>query len=184
MQLRRWPRALALAVAGVMVFAGVATANGVRTDADPDQVENQPSTTSARWPPVKEISAESRLAWLFCTNGSHLDPGQSVVLTVVDLAGTDDGAVVDVTTGSTAAAPAGWALTASSARRRPRSRSSGARRHGHPPGAPTAPGSGYLFQIFWSRAVTPVGNGDGGATSGTTAATFELEVVANTPRPC
>jgi hypothetical protein len=180
MQLRLAPRALALAVAGVMVFAGVVTADSVRTDGDPDQVGNQAFYDLGQAGPGEEVPAPVDF-WLFCTNGNHVDPGQSVVLTWFSSQAPLDGAVVDATTGSTAAAPVGWTADGEFCPTPAPPPLVGGTPSMVTLRAPTTPGAGYQFIVFWSRSLTPAGNGDGSATSGTTAVTFELEVVANTP---
>ena len=178
MQLRSVRRALVLALAALLAFAGFASADSVRTDGDAVLPGNQGLVDLGQVEPSAEVSAQVAFQ-LVCGSLGHVDAGQSVTLTYGSATVPLAGAVVSVTSGSTAPAPDGWTPdgegcpfpapvvdggTASTVTLR----------------APTVPDV-YLYTITYARTLTPVGAADGSALSALTAISFELEVVANTP---
>ena len=175
-------RSLASGLAAVMAMAAIAFADTVAGDADQLTSGAQNSRYLGEVGPgaVIQVPIDFRLA---CKGLSHVDPGQSVLLTVSSTtvpeggsATATDGVVgpvpstwADDTGGSTSCpSPAPTALTAST------------------PSvatlvAPTTPGGPYDYSFMFDRALSPAGVNDDSALTSLTAVGFSLTVVANTP---
>ena len=178
METRPVRRAAALATIAALAFAGVASADIVRTDGDA-AAGSQSFIDLGVVGPSATISAQVAFD-LTCSNLSHVDPGQLVTLDRSSQTVPLDGAVVSSTSGTTATAPADWTPD-TQACPFPAPVVSGGTPSTVTLKAPSVAGAGYLYTVSFRRTVSPTGNDDPNATRGTTAITFELEVVANTP---
>jgi hypothetical protein len=175
-------RSLASGLAAVMAMAAIAFADTVAGDADQLTAGAQNSRYLGEVGPgaVIQVPIDFRLT---CKGLSHVDPGQSVLLSVSSTtvpeggsATATDGVVgpvpstwADDTGGSTSCPfPAPTALTAST------------------PSvatlvAPITPGGPYDYSFMFDRTLSPAGVNDDFALTSLTAVSFSLTVVANTP---
>jgi hypothetical protein len=174
-------RSLASGVAAVMAMAAIAFADTVSGDADQLIAGAQNGRYLGEVGPgaVIQVPIDFRLT---CKGLSHVDPGQTVYLTLSSMtvpaggsASATDGAVGPVpetwandTGGSVACpSPAPTPLTAST------------------PSvativAPALPGP-YEYAFMFDRTLSPSGANDGSALTSLTGVSFTLTVVANTP---
>ena len=178
MSLRRFRRATTLAIVGVLAFAGVASADAMRSDGDALSPGNQTLVDLGEVAPSAVISVPVEFE-LACAGLSHPDPGQSVTMTVSVQQAPSNGAVLSVTSAVVGPVPAEWpaddtncpdpipllrGTTSSTVTLR----------------APSTPNFGYMYTVAWSRSLSPAGGSDSTALSGTaTAISFRLAVVAN-----
>jgi hypothetical protein len=175
-------RSLVSGLAAVMAMAAIAFADTVAGDADQLTAGAQASRYLGEVGPgaVLHVPIDFRLS---CKGLTHVDPGQSVLLSVSSTtvpeggsATATDGVVGPVpstwandTTGSASCpSPAPVPLTAST------------------PSvatlvAPTTPGGPYDYSLMFDRTLSPAGVNDAFALTSLTAVTFSLTVVANTP---
>jgi hypothetical protein len=180
MHLRSIRRATALALAGLLVLAGAATADSVRADGDTIEPGAQTFVDLGQVAPSAEITVAIAFT-LVCGNLSHPDPGQTITLSLDSATAPLDGDIAASSSGTVGPVPIGWTAdgegcpdplptldtgTTGSLTLR----------------APSVPGAGYVYTTLWRRALSPAGNDDGSAFNRTsTGVSFTLEVVGNTP---
>lgn len=172
-------RATALAIAALMATAGAVAADGVRAVGDSvvsgqDQMHIGEVAPSA----VVDVSVPFRLS---CTNGDHVDTGQTVTLTRYGVGAPGGGAVVAVTDGTIGPVPLGWTADGATCPI-PRPTLDSTTSSVVTLRAPATPNVNYTYTIAYSRILSPAGGTDGSALSGTlTTIVIRLDVVANTP---
>lgn len=173
-------RAAGLAVAGLLAFAGAASADMVRSDGDVVSPGAQTFVDLGAVAPGAVIQVEVAFE-LVCSNVRHVDAGQTISLTLLASQAPAGGAVVSATPASIGPAPADWpaenadcpdplpvlgSSTSSTVTLR----------------APTTINVGYIYTVGYARSLSPAGSNDAGALSGTaTAVNFRLDVATNTP---
>jgi hypothetical protein len=179
MHRRTLRHSLVLSVAAVLAVAGTALADSVRADGDITTPEANTFIELGEVAPGATISVDVGFI-LVCTSTNHVDPGQTITLSLDSMSQPNGGAVVSVGDATLGPVPDSWTADGqgcpSPAPTIAGGTSTVVLR------APTAAGTGYPYSIFWRRSLSPLGNADGsvfGAT--TTAITFSLDVVANTP---
>jgi hypothetical protein len=168
---------MALAIAGLFVFAGVASADNARADGDAVGLQTIIDVGAVAPGAIVPVNVNFELV---CASSNHVDVGQTVNLAFAAQSAAPGGAVVSATNATIGPVPAGWPadgdpcdvpaqiLTGTSATVTLR--------------APTVPNVGYLYTVGWRRTITPMGGTDGSALSGTmTGISFRLDVVTNTP---
>ena len=170
-------RAMALSLAALLVFAGTASADRLLADGD------VLSTTIQGTRPLGNVSAGAVVSVpvrfvLTCTGISHVDAGQSIVLTSDGGSQPADGEIVSVTPVTLDPVPAaGWAADGVGCP------SPVPSLEGGPYSvvtlrAPTTLGNGYMFTIMWARSLEPAGASDSGALGvSTTLVSFTMNVV-------
>jgi len=173
-------RAAGLAVAGLLAFAGAASADMVRSDGDVVSPGAQTFVDLGAVAPGAVIQVEVAFE-LVCSNVRHVDAGQTISLTLLASQAPAGGAVVSATPASIGPVPADWpaenadcpdplpvlgSSTSSTVTLR----------------APTTINVGYIYTVGYARSLSPAGSNDAGALSGTaTAVNFRLDVATNTP---
>ena len=182
MRARIAPRSVVLALSAILAGATIVLADTVSGDADLLTAGAQPSRYLGEVAPgaVLHVPIDFRLA---CRGTSHVDPGQVILLAVSSVtvpaggaADASDGAVgpipqswADDTHGSTGCpSPAPTPLTASILGQATLV-------------APRAPGGPYTYSFLFDRTLVPLGTNDFSALTSSTAVSFSLTVVANTP---
>lgn len=177
MSLRLVRRATTLAIAGVLAFAGVASADLLRADGDAVSPGAQTVVDLGEVAPGEVVSVPVAFE-LVCGGTSHPDPGQSVTLTWSMQSAPGNGAVLSATSAVVGPVPASW--TADGTGCDTPSVLPGATVSTVTLRAPTTPNVGYTYTVGWSRSISPAGVDDGSALSGTaTGLSFRLDVVAN-----
>jgi hypothetical protein len=180
MHLRSFRRAVALAMAGLLAMAAVASADSVRADGDLVQSGSQTFIDLGQVAPSAEITVAVAFT-LVCGNLGHVDPGQTVTVSFGTATAPLDGDIVASEPGTVGPVPSGWtadgegcpvdqpmvtAGTTGSITLR----------------APSIPGADYVYTTSWDKTLSPAGANDGSAFNRTpTGLSFTLEVVANTP---
>lgn len=173
-------RAGALALAGVLALAGAASADSVRADGDAIEPGSQTFVDLGQVARAAEITIPVGFT-LVCGHLSHVDPGQTVTVSLGSVTAPLDGTIVASSSGTVGPVPAGWTADG----------------EGCPdplpildpgtPGsitlrAPSVPGTGYVFTTLWNRTVSPTGADDGNAFNrSSTGLSFTVDVVSNTP---
>ncbi|MGK2849882.1 MAG: HYR domain-containing protein [Candidatus Limnocylindrales bacterium] len=170
-------RAAALALAAALAVAGIASADTVRADGDAVTPGSQVMVDLGEVAPSTQLTIPVSFE-LVCGSETHLDPGQSVSLTLSASSAAPGGQINAVTPGSVGPAPDGWTPDG----------------QGCPFPAPTlttgtaslvtitAPAAinvGYVYTIGYARSVSPAGADDANALRSTTSVSFRLAVVAN-----
>ena len=170
-------RAIALSLVALLAFAGTASADRLLADGDVLSTTIQGTRPLGNLAPGAEVSVSVRFV-LTCTGVSHVDAGQSIVLTSDGGSQPADGAIVSVTPVTLDPIPAaGWAADGVGCP------SPVPSLEGGPYSvvtlrAPTTVGNGYTFTVMWSRSLEPAGNSDSGALgASTTLVSFTMNVV-------
>ncbi len=180
MNQRPFRRAAAASLAAVLLFAGVASADSVRADGDIVAPGNQTLVDLGKVAPSAVVSAEVAFQ-LICGHLSHVDAGQTVTLGWSTGQAPGDGEIISVTDATVGPIPDGWTVDGEGCVE-PAPTLGGGSTSTVTLQAPSTPGAGYLFVVMWGRSLSPVGDADGSAfASSSTALTFELEVVGDTP---
>ncbi|MDH4141004.1 MAG: HYR domain-containing protein [Chloroflexota bacterium] len=169
--------ALALAVAGTLLVAGLASADSVRADGDAVTAGAQSTVDLGQVAPSSEITFPVAFQ-ILCGDQSHLDPGQQVTLTHSGGIVPTGGEIVSATVGTTGVVPSGWVPDGSGCPW-PAPVVDGGSPSIVTLRAPALPGSGYTYTVAWTTSVGPAGVSDPMAVRATTMASFILEVVAN-----
>jgi hypothetical protein len=181
MQSRVLARSLVSGLAAVMAVAAIAFADTVSGDADQLTAGAQNSRYLGEVSPggVLQVPIDFRLA---CKGTSHVDPGQSVLLSLAAVT-VPEGGSATATDGVVGPVPATWAndtggsVSCPSPAPAPISSST--------PSvativAPAVPGP-YEYAFMFDRTLSPSGVNDGAALTSLTGVSFTLTVVANTP---
>ena len=175
--------ALRVAALGALLAAlaapGVARADTVATDGDAVSAGPQSSIDLGSVAPSTLISLEVPFT-LVCSNGSHLDPGQAVVMEAAGGVVPAGGEIVSVSGGSTAAAPVDWTVDGVLCPA-PAPTVVGGTPATVVLRAPAADGQDLEFLVTWTRSLSPAGSGDTRALSGAPSLTVRLDVVSDTP---
>ncbi|HYH92293.1 MAG TPA: HYR domain-containing protein [Candidatus Saccharimonadales bacterium] len=180
MVLRPLRRAVTLAAAGVIAFAGVASADVVRADGDVVSPTVETFIDLGEVAPSALISVDVGFV-LGCASINHPDPGQTVTLAWLTGSHPVGGAIVSVTEGTVGPVPADWTADGEGCAS-PAPTVVGGTNSTVTVRAPSTPGTGYPYSIIYFKALSPAGNGDGTAFgTSSTAISFSLDVVANTP---
>jgi hypothetical protein len=169
-------RAIVLAVAGVLLSAAAALADTISADGDILNPDVSSFVELGSVAPGGSVTVAVAFE-LNCVGTRHVNADQSVLLTL--------GSMTVPTGGSASATPAhfdppgtGWpADGVGCSGQLP---IAGATLSQVTLTAPTTPNNGYLYTLMWTRTLSPVGS-DFGTFSGSTAVTFSLDVVTNTP---
>lgn len=168
--------AATLALAAVIALAGIASADSVRADGDAVTAGSQTLVDLGEVAPSARITIPVSFE-LVCGGTSHLDPGQSIGLSLSASAAPAGGSVVSVSPASIGPIPGDWVIDGA----------------GCPVPAPTLVGGssqvvieapaalnvGYVYTIGYARSVSPAGADDANALRGTTSIAFRLAVVAD-----
>jgi hypothetical protein len=181
MQSRVLARSLVSGLAAVMAMAAVAFADTVSGDADQLTAGSQNSRHLGEVSPgaVLQVPIDFRLT---CKGLSHVDPGQTVLLSLAAVT-VPGGGSASATDGAVGPVPATWAndtggsVSCPSPAPAPLTAST--------PSvativAPTVPGP-YEYAFMFDRTLSPSGVNDGSALTSLTGVSFTLTVVANTP---
>jgi hypothetical protein len=181
MQNRVLARSMAAALAAVLAVAAIAFADTLSGDADQLTVGTQNSRYLGEVPPgaVLQVPIDFRLA---CKGLSHVDPGQTIHLTLSSTT-VPSGGSATATDGDVGPVPASWAndsggsVACPSPAPTPLSAST--------PSlativAPALAGP-HEYVFMYDRTLSPEGANDGFALSNLTGVSFTLTVVANTP---
>jgi hypothetical protein len=175
-------RSLAAGLAAVLAAAGIAFADTVAGDADQLTAGAQSSRYLGEVSPgaMLQVPIDFRLT---CKGLSHVDPGQTVLLTVSSTSAPEGGSAT-ATDGAVGPVPSTWAndtaglTSCPSPAPAPLSAST--------PSlatlvAPTVAGGPYTYTFMFDRTLSPAGTNDDSALTSLTAVSFSLTVVANTP---
>ncbi|MEO6207335.1 MAG: hypothetical protein ABIP77_05225, partial [Candidatus Limnocylindrales bacterium] len=173
-------RAIALAIAALLVLPGLAAADSVAPTGADVVVVGAGGTIDLGDVTPSSVHDLTVLFALTCGNGSHVDPGQSVNLDSTGGIQPEDGLIVAVSGGSVGPAPADWpadgvtcpvpapsvtATVPTTIELR----------------APSAAGDDYLFLLTWTRSLSPAGILDTTATGRLSSLNVIMDVVTNTP---
>ena len=173
-------RALAFAIAALLVLPGLAAADSVApTGADAVVVGVQPTIDLGGVAPSSVINL-SVLFTLTCGNGSHVDPGQTVNLDYAGGIQPDGGLIVAVSGGTVGPAPSDWPADGATCPV-PTPSLVGTVPATIELRAPSAAGNDYAFLLTWTRSLSPAGTLDSSAIRGAPALTVIMDVVSNTP---
>lgn len=173
-------RAVRLALAGLLAFAGLASADVVQADGDAISAGAQASIDLGTVAPSAEITMSIGFL-LTCANLAHADPGQTVTVSLASASVPLDGGIVADVAGTVGPVPDGWTGDGEGCPDPAPTVATGS------PGsltvrAPSVPGSGYVFSTLWDRTLEPAGSDDGNAFGrSATGLSITLEVVGNTP---
>ena len=167
-------RAIALSLAALLVFAGVAAADTVRADGDVATAVID-GTADLHTVAPGSVHVVNIGFVLTCANGSHLDSGQTVNVTYVGASEPGDGRILSVTDGSVGAAPAWWPADGASCAS-PAQTYSGGTPSVVTLQAPTTSGKRHTFSLLFDRWISPGGRNDGSALSLMTAIDIVLDV--------
>ena len=171
-------RAAVLAFAAVLAIAGIASADTVRADGDALTPGSQTMVDLGEVAPSTQLTVPVSFE-LVCGSETHLDPGQSVGITVSVTSAAPGGQINDVTPASIGPVPDGWTADGQACPfPTPTLRTGTASLVTIT--APAAPNVGYIYTIGYARSVSPAGADDTNALRGTTSVSFRLAVVANT----
>ena len=138
--------------------AGAVAADGVRAVGD-SVVAGQDQMHIGEVAP-SAVVAVSVPFLLSCTNGSHVDPGQTVTMTKVGQGAPGGGAVLSVTNGSIGPVPAEWPADGAECPV-PRPTLAGSTASLVTLRAPATPNVNYTYTIAYSRSLSPGGAADG-----------------------
>ena len=174
-------RAIALSLGALLAFAGTASADRLLADGDVLSTTIQGTKFLGNVSAGAEVSVDVRFL-LTCTGVSHVDAGQSIVLTSSGGTQPADGAIVSVTPVRLDPMPAsGWAADGVGCPSPVPSLEGGVysvvtlR-------APTTVGNGYMFTVMWDRSLDPAGTSDSGALGvSSTLVSFTMNVVNVAP---
>ncbi|CAN5622584.1 hypothetical protein BH20CHL7_BH20CHL7_00430 [soil metagenome] len=180
MRTRPFRRAAALALAGTIAIAGVASADTVQADGDLVTAGVQGAVHAGSVVPGAEVSITVGFV-LVCGNVQHVDAGQTVTLNHAGGVQPDDGEIVSVTEGAVGPVPESWTADAEGCPF-PAPRLEGGTASTVTLRAPTTLGE-HEFLVEWSRSVAPAGQGDASAVTGMTVVAIGLEVVQGTGDP-
>jgi hypothetical protein len=174
-------RAIALSLGALLAFAGTASADRLLADGDVLSTTIQGTKPLGNFSPGAIVSVNVRFV-LTCTGVSHVDAGQSIVLTSDGGSQPADGAIVSVTPVTLDPVPAaGWAADGVGCP------SPVPSLEGGPYSvvtlrAPTTVGNGYMFTVMWDRSLEPAGTSDSGALGvSSTVVSFTMNVVNVAP---
>lgn len=170
-------RAAVLALTAVLAVAGIASADTVRADGDAVTPGSQTMVDLGEVAPSTQLTIPVTFE-LVCGSETHLDPGQSVSLTVSVTSAAPGGQVNDVTPASVGPVPDGWTPDGQACPFPAPTISSGTASLVTIT-APAALNVGYVYTIGYGRSVSPGGTDDENAVRGTTSVSFRLAVVAN-----
>lgn len=180
MHLRSFRRAASLALAGLLAFAGVASADFVRADGDTIEPGSQTFVDFGTVAPSAHITVPVDFT-LVCGHLSHVDAGQTVTVALDSATAPLDGGIIGSTPGTVGPVPADWIVDGEGCPDVPPTVETGTL-GSITLRAPSVVGTGYVYTTLWNRAVSPVGENDGSAFNrSSTGLSFTLEVVANTP---
>ena len=172
-------RAVALAVAGVLLSAAGVLADSVTADANAVTVGSQTTVDLGVVPAGAVIDLEVTFQ-LNCTGLKHVNADQTVTLMLTGMTIPPD-AIASGTSATIDPPGSGWPVdttpcTGSEAPIPATDRSY------ITIVAPTTPGAGYAYTMMWSKELDPFGgSSDNGTWSGGTAVTYTLTVLGNTP---
>lgn len=173
-------RATSIALASLLAFAGIASADSVQADGDAVTAGAQASIDLGRVAPSEEITVSIGFI-LTCANLGHVDPGQTVTLSLGSATVPLDGGIVADVAGTVGPMPDVWTGDGEGCPDPAPTVTAGT------PGsltirAPSLPGTGYVFATLWDRTLAPAGSDDGDAFGrSATGFSITLEVVGNTP---
>lgn len=181
MQSRVLARSLVSGLAAVMAMAAIAFADTVSGDADQLTAGVQNSRYLGEVSPgaVLQVPIDFRLT---CKGLSHVDPGQTVLLSLTAVT-VPEGGSATATDGAVGPVPSTWADDTGGAAVCPSP--APAPLSASTPSvativAPVAPGP-YEYAFMFDRTLSPSGVNDGSALTSLTGVSFTLTVVANTP---
>jgi hypothetical protein len=175
-------RSLVSGLVAVMAMAALAFADTLAGDADLLTAGAQTSRYLGEVGPgaVIQVAIDFRLT---CKGLSHVDPGQSVLLTVSSIT-VPEGGSATATDGVVGPVPSTWADDTSGSASCP-SPAPAALTASTPSVAtlvaPATPGGPYDYSFMFDRTLSPTGVNDDFALTSLTAVSFSLTVVANTP---
>ena len=98
-------RAMALAIAGLFVFAGVASADNARADGDAVGLQSIIDVGPVAPGAIVPVNVNFELV---CASSNHVDVGQTVNLAFAVQSAAPGGAVVSATNATIGPVPAGW----------------------------------------------------------------------------
>jgi hypothetical protein len=171
-------RAIALSLGALLALAGTASADRLFADGDALTPTIEGTKHLGDVSPGAEVSVDISFV-LTCIGNSHVDDGQSVVLSANGGIQPGDGLIVEVTTAVLDPVPSGWADDGGGCPDPVPSLPGGAVSR-VTLRAPTAPGIGYSFTVAWARSFQPAGNGDSLALGQSmTSINLTMNVVGN-----
>jgi hypothetical protein len=180
MHLRSFRRAVALAMAGVLAVAAVASADSVRADGDLVQPGGQTFIDLGEVGPSAEITVAVAFT-LVCGHFSHVDPGQTVTVSFGGATAPLDGDIIASESGTVGPVPSGWTADGDGCPEGQPSVTTGTT-GSITLRAPSTAGEDYVYSTLWDKALSPAGANDAGAFNRTpTGLSFRLDVVGNTP---
>ena len=174
MSSRKILRAAVLGLSLALASAGVVLADRVGRDADVLLDGIQGSRHLGDVGPGQILDVQ--IAFLLtCANAQHVDPGQALLI-ALGAAIVPEGGAVSMEATTLGPTPGSWPADEDACAANAPIGATGTVRI-------TAPATLGLheYSFLFDRTPTPAGSNDGGAVSGSTAATFTLTVVANTP---
>jgi hypothetical protein len=179
MQRRPIRRAAVLALAMALGWTSIASADALFGDGDTVTAGRQATVELGAVAPGASITVQVRFE-LVCSGSSHPDVGQSVVLTPMTPSLPAGSGVVSFASATVGPIPESWPADGALCPSPLPVLSS------EPVSvtftAPTTINSGYVATFPWRRALTPTGNEDATALTGSaTGVSFFFVVVANTP---
>ncbi|MGH2474594.1 MAG: HYR domain-containing protein [Candidatus Limnocylindrales bacterium] len=173
-------RAAALSMVALLVTAGIAHADSVAADGDALTSQVDGTVPLGSVDPGAEVIVDVRFV-LACAGLSHVDPGQSIVLTFAGGSQPGDGAIVSVSSATLDPIEGAWAADDEGCPTPAPSTDNGSWSR-VTLRAPTVPGDGYAYTVMWDRTLSPDGANDDQALSRTpTTVDFTLDVLGNVP---
>lgn len=178
MRHRSLHRAAAMSMVALLLSAGIAAADGVAADGDALTSQVDGTVDLGTFDPSAEVIVDVRFV-LTCAGLSHVDPGQSIVLSYGGGSQPGDGEIVSVGSATLDPIEGDWAVDDEGCATPAPSTDNGSWSRVTLK-APSVPGNGYAYTVSWDRALSPAGVNDDQALSRTpTTVDFTLDVRGN-----
>lgn len=178
MRHRSLHRAAALSMVALLLSAGIAAADGVAADGDALTSQVDGTVHLGTVDPGAEVIVDVRFV-LTCAGLSHVDPGQSILLSYGGGSQPGDGEIVSVGAATLDPIEGDWAVDDEGCATPAPSTDNGSWSRVTLT-APSVPGTGYAYTVSWDRALSPAGTNDDQALSRTpTTVDFTLDVRGN-----